>query len=141
MFRVSRSISTVPIAPLFYKHWAILLQGKDVREAGRLIPMPLPTVNSGLGDAPRNFARGFGAWQMDMAIRREFPIHERLKLQFRAEAFNIFNHPNFGTINPYFGQPTFGQATATLANSLGILSPLYQMGGPRSMQFALKLVF
>jgi hypothetical protein len=78
---------------------------------------------------------------MDLAVRREFPIHERLKLQFRAEVFNIVNHPNFGTVNPYFGQATFGQATATLANSLGVLSPLYQMGGPRSMQFALKLAF
>jgi hypothetical protein len=93
------------------------------------------------GDAPRNFARGFGEWQMDMAVRRDFPIHERLKLQFRAEAFNIFNHPNFGSVNPSFGQSTFGQATGTLASSLGILSPLYQQGGNRSMQFALKLVF
>jgi len=96
---------------------------------------------SGPGDAPRNFARGFGAWQLDVAIRREFPIYERLQLQFRAEAFNVFNHPNFGNINANFGQPTFGQATATLANSLGILSPIYQMGGPRSLQFALKLTF
>jgi len=78
---------------------------------------------------------------MDMAVRREFPIHERLKLQFRAEAFNIFNHPNFGTINAGLGQQTFGETTSTLANSLGILSPLYQMGGARSMQFALKLLF
>ena len=78
---------------------------------------------------------------MDLAIRRDFPIHERLKLQFRAEAFNIFNHPNFGSINPSFGQKTFGQATGTLASSLGILSPLYQQGGARSMQFALKLFF
>ena len=78
---------------------------------------------------------------MDLAVRREFPIYENVKLQFRAEAFNIFNHPNFGLINPNFGQPTFGQATATLAASLGVLSPLYQTGGPRSMQFALKLVF
>jgi len=78
---------------------------------------------------------------MDLAVRRELQIHERLKLQFRAEAFNIFNHPNFGTINSSFGQPTFGQATATLANSLGILNPLYQQGGPRSMQFALKILF
>jgi len=102
--------------------------------------------------APRNFVRGFGAWQMDLAVRREFPIHENLKLQFRAEAFNIFNHPSFGTINPNycsldpsspsFSSPcTFGQATATLASSLGGLSPLYQMGGARSMQFALKLVY
>jgi hypothetical protein len=93
------------------------------------------------GNAPRNFARGFGALQMDVAVRREFPIREKLKLQFRAEAFNVLNRPNFGTIDPNVGSLTFGQATATLSNSLGILSPLYQMGGPRSMQFALKLVF
>ncbi len=78
---------------------------------------------------------------MDLAVRRDFPIHERLKLQFRAEAFNIFNHPNFGTIDPNFGSGTFGQFTGTLASSLGVLNPLYQMGGPRSMQFALKFVF
>jgi hypothetical protein len=109
---------------------------------GRAInPLAFTAVNSGFGDTPRNFARGFGAWQMDLAIRRDFSIREKLKLQFRAEGFNTFNHPNFGTINPDLGQPTFGQATGTLANSLGVLSPLYQMGGPRSMQFALKLVF
>ena len=102
----------------------------------------------GAGDAPRNFVRGFGAWQMDLALRREFPIYERLKLQFRAEAFNIFNHPNFGTTNANYCSPasagpacTFGRVTATLASSLGGLNSLYQMGGPRSMQFALKLMF
>jgi len=109
---------------------------------GRAInPSAFTTVNSGLGNAPRNFARGFGAWQMDLAVRREFPIYEGLKLQFRAEAFNIFNHANFGRVNSSLGQKTFGQATATVATSLGVLNPLYQMGGPRSMQFALKLVF
>jgi hypothetical protein len=109
---------------------------------GRAIdPNGFVNVISGLGDAPRNFVRGFGAWQMDAAVRRDFPIRGPLKLQFRAEAFNIFNHPNFGTVNSNFGQKTFGQATGTLATSLGILSPIYQMGGPRSMQFALKLVF
>ena len=123
---------------------------------------PVPTStntdpNTGLplatrpGTAPRNFIRGFGAWQMDMAVRREFPLYESMKLQFRAEAFNIFNHPNFGAINATYCVPpgisggtsgcNFGQPFNTLANSLGILSPLYQMGGPRSMQFALKLVF
>jgi hypothetical protein len=99
------------------------------------------------GNAPRNFVRGSGAWQMDFAMRREFSIYDRLKLQFRAEAFNVFNHPNFGAVNPDYCSPsagdgcTFGQARATLANSLGGRSSLYQMGGPRSMQFALKLVF
>jgi hypothetical protein len=93
------------------------------------------------GNAPRNFARGFGAWQMDLAVRREFPVSERLKLQFRAEAFNIFNHPSFGAINSYYGYAGFGLATQTLAQSLGGLSPLYQIGGPRSLQFALKVLF
>ncbi len=82
---------------------------------------------------------------MDVAVRRDFPLYERLKLQFRAEAFNIFNHPNFGTVNSIFCNAgpacTFGQAKASLAQSLGTLSPLYQMGGPRSAQFALKLMF
>jgi hypothetical protein len=101
--------------------------------------------SSTLGTAPRNFVRGFGAWQMDQAIRRDFPLHDRLKLQFRAEVFNIFNHPNFGRINSNYCPSgpgcTFGQATATLAQSLGVLSPLYQTGGPRSVQFGLKLIF
>ncbi len=104
-----------------------------------------PAAQGQAGDAPRNFARGFGAWQMDLAVRREFPLYERLKLQFRAEAFNVFNHPSFGLINttycPAGPACTFGQATATLAQSLGVLSPLYQTGGPRSLQFALKLMF
>jgi hypothetical protein len=109
---------------------------------GRAInPNAFVTANSGLGNAPRNFVRGFGTWQMNSAIRREFPISERLKLQFRAEAFNIFNHPNFGSINSGCCGSTFGLATATLANSLGTLNPLYQMGGSRSMQFSLRLAF
>ena len=93
------------------------------------------------GNAGRNRLVGFGAWQMDFAVRREFPIHERLRVQFRAEAFNVFNHPNFGYVDRFFADPTFGQATATLSQSLGGLSPLFQMGGPRSMQFALKMNF
>jgi carboxypeptidase family protein len=109
---------------------------------GRAInPEAFTAASSGTGDAPRNFVRGFGAWQMNLAVRREFPVGERLKFQFRAEAFNVFNIPNFGTVNGVFGQSTFGQATSTLANSFYGLNPLYQMGGPRSMQFALKVMF
>jgi hypothetical protein len=85
---------------------------------------------------------------MDLAVRREFPVYERLKLQFRAEAFNVLNHPNFGAISAAnYCSPSvqvgcvFGQASGTLADGLGGLSPLYQTGGPRSMQFALKLMF
>jgi len=143
-------LNLVPGQPIYLygANCAAVLQGlKNLNPGqgcpgGRAInPQAFADVSSGLGNAPRDFVRGFGAWQMDLAVRRDFPIHEALKLQFRADAFNTFNHPNFGTINAGFGQSTFGQATSTLAGSLGILSPLYQQGGPRSMQFSLKLVF
>jgi len=93
------------------------------------------------GDAPRNFARGFGEMQFNVAARRQFPIHDQLKLQFRAEAFNLLNHPNFGYVDPYLTDATFGEATQMLNQSLGTLASQYQQGGPRSMQFALKLIF
>jgi len=100
------------------------------------------------GDLGRNALRGFGATQWDLAIHREFPLHEALKLQFRAEMFNVLNHPNFGSPYSFLGSPLFGQATQMLGQSLangnvggGAFSPLYQIGGPRSIQFALKLVF
>ncbi len=95
------------------------------------------------GSAPRNFLRGFDCWQTDMGLRREFPLHERLKLQFKAEAFNLFNHANFGAIDNYLpdGPDLFGRATGTLNSQLGGLNALYQQGGPRSMQEALKVLF
>jgi hypothetical protein len=105
---------------------------------------------TGIGSAPRNLLRGFGEIQANVAIQREFPIYDRLGLQFRVEAFNIANHPNFGTVNTTCGvtkagatcnNPIMGQATNTLSTGLGGLSSLYQQGGPRSLQLALKLQF
>ncbi len=93
------------------------------------------------GSLGRNVIRGFPFWQIDVAVRRQFNLTEKLGLQFRAEAFNVFNHPNFGTIQTSLASPTFGRATEMLNTRLGGLNPLYQVGGPRSMQFALKLQF
>jgi len=85
----------------------------------------------------------------DFAVHRDFPIHESLKLQFRAEIFNVLNHPNFGPPIGDISDPRFGRSTQMLGQSLtgtfgagsGGLNPLYQIGGPRSIQFALKLQF
>ena len=95
------------------------------------------------GNEPRNFLRGFGASQTDFSVQREFPIRERVRLQFRTEFFNIFNHPNFDNIDTAWisTSTTFGRSQSTLNNSLGGLSSLYQIGGPRSIQFALRLTF
>jgi hypothetical protein len=97
------------------------------------------------GNLGRNALRGFGAWQDNFAVRRQFKITERVNMQFRAEAFNLFNHPNFA--DPFgsfsLNDPLFGVSTSTLANgaSAGGLNPLYQIGAPRSWQFGLKLQF
>ena len=103
------------------------------------------------GTLGRNVLRGFGMWQVDFALRRQFNFTERLNLQFRAEFFNLFNHPNFG--DPCCSQgnnlssPSFGQSLQMLGQSLGAggifggFNPLYQVGGPRSIQIALKLQF
>jgi hypothetical protein len=93
------------------------------------------------GNAARNFVRAFGATQINCAVRREFHIGENLSMQFRAEAFNVFNHANFGYVDPSLGDLQFGQATKMLNSSLGSMSSLYQQGGPRSMQLSLKLAF
>jgi len=105
------------------------------------------------GNLPRNALRGFGAVQWDFAVHRAFPIRESLWLQFRAEMFNVLNHPNFGQPignlgGPGLLNPQFGQSTQLLGESLagghlgsGAFDPLYQLGGPRSIQLALKLLF
>ncbi len=101
------------------------------------------------GNLGRNALRGFGATQWDFAVHREFPIHESVKLQFRAEMFNVLNHPNFGPPNNQFGEGGFGISSQMLAQSLsnqnnvggGAFDQLYQIGGPRSIQLALKLIF
>src|SRR5262249_26966585 len=99
------------------------------------------------GDLGRNVLRGFAAWQADVGVQRQFPVTEKMGLRFRAEFFNIFNHPNFGNPNNDLTSPLFGRSTQTLANSLGSgganggFNPLYQIGGPRSIQLALKLQF
>ena len=100
------------------------------------------------GDAPRNFLRGFSVAQWDFSVHRTFPIHDSVTLQFRAEMFNLLNHPNFGPPSGQFGSGGFGLSSQTLGQSLnagnlggGGLDPLYQIGGPRSIQFALKLTF
>jgi hypothetical protein len=93
------------------------------------------------GDAPRNFVRGFGLQQFNLAARRQFPIYKETSLQFRAEAFNIFNRPNFGYVDPTITDATFGQTTTMLNGSLGTVASQYQQGGSRSMQFSLRLQF
>ena len=99
------------------------------------------------GTLGRNTMRAFPLRQVDLAVRRQFSFGERLQLQLRAEFFNVFNIPNFAAPEAYGMGPFFGQSTQMFGRGLGGgggnggLNPLYQSGGPRSAQLALKLVF
>ena len=110
------------------------------------------------GDLSRNSLRGFPLYQLDLALRRKFNFTESFSLQFQADAFNLFNHPNFedpigrdrvlggafsgaGAFTP---NSTFGRSFSLLGQSLSggeAFSSFYNAGGSRALRFSLKLVF
>ncbi len=94
------------------------------------------------GTEGRNDIPGFGLTQVDLSIGRKFRFTERFNLQFRADAFNLLNNPNF-TNPPGFVEfgPFYLQSQQMLNQTLGGLNPLFQEGGPRSLQLSLKLTF
>jgi Carboxypeptidase regulatory-like domain/TonB dependent receptor-like, beta-barrel len=122
------------------------------------------TPGQNLGDAPRNALRGPGFFQWDFSVMKNFPVTEKLKLQFRADLFNILNHPNFAgpdagictavavpittpgpgcaaDANDPTGQDVnhnFGAIGQTIADNVG---SQIGTGTARQAQFSLKLIF
>ena len=90
---------------------------------------------AGFGDVPRNFLRGPGAWQADLGLSKLISIKERFQLQFRAEAFNIFNRAMFANPDGLISASDFGIIYLPLNTT-----PV-GMGTPRQLQFMLKLQF
>lgn len=121
--------------------------GRIINRAA-FVAVPGQTAGSAFrqGSLGRNALRAFPVWQLDMAMRREFNLTEKLKLQLRAEAFNITNHPNFSAPESNLASSNFGQTFSMLGRSLGSgggagQTPLYNIGGPRSLQLAAKIIF
>ena len=79
------------------------------------------------GDAGRNILDGPGYQTVNLSLMKNTALSERVNLQFRAEAFNLFNHPNFNLPDNFLGSPTFGRITSAR--------------DPRHIQFGLKLLF
>ncbi len=103
----------------------------------------------GIEYGQRNLLRGPGAFYFDAGLQKTFPLVERASLIFRADAYNVFNHPNFSSVNPYnypvspdlnivTNASSFGQITATAASpsSSGVTAD-----GARVAQFSLQLAF
>jgi hypothetical protein len=82
------------------------------------------------GDAGRNLLHGPPLLSMNMSFFKNFPIAERLRLQFRAELFNAFNQVNFANPNAVFGTAAFGTIGSLNANVPN-----------RVIQFGAKLIF
>ncbi len=89
---------------------------------------------TGFGDAGRNILTGPGFADVDLSIAKDTKIRERVSLQFRTEAFNLFNHPNFGQPQNNLAVATFGQIIATRTTR-------GDLGSSRQIQFAVKLLF
>lgn len=99
-----------------------------------------PTIRQ--GTEGRNDIRGFGLTEVDLSLLRKFAVSDKVSLHFRADAFNVLNHPNFRNPFAYIGfGPTYLHSTMMSNAGLGGLNPLFQQGGPRSIQLSLKLLF
>jgi hypothetical protein len=85
------------------------------------------------GNAGRNSLRGPNFWNLDMSVFRQFPVGEGRQFEFRAEAFNLFNHVNLGLPDGTITDgPTFGTISGT-AYSNSFLN--------RQLQLAVKFYF
>ena len=80
------------------------------------------------GNSGRNILRAPGLLNLDLGISRDFLFHERIRLHFRGEAFNLANHPNFGLPAVAIGAPAVGIIGS-------VVTP------ERQIQFAMKLHF
>jgi hypothetical protein len=150
VFGVSNALrpDLVPNTPLYVDDAAVP-GGRQFNRAAFVAP-PLEANGNPLrqGTLGRNVLRGFGMSQVDLALRRDLPIRGSVRAQLRVEAFNLFNQVSFAMPTNALSSGLFGQATRTLASSLGAggvvgggLNPLYQVGAPRSIQLAVRLQF
>jgi hypothetical protein len=80
------------------------------------------------GNTGRNTLLGPGSWNLDMSLSRAFPLTERFNLLFRAEAFNMLNHPQFSNPTTNLGSSSFGRISSASHDQ-------------RILQMALKLTF
>jgi hypothetical protein len=86
------------------------------------------------GNAGRGILYGPAAWDADVSLIKDTAIKERMRLEFRAEVFNLFNHPTFALPYNVVGTSSFGQILSTFGSTLGF-------GVSRQIQLALKLKF
>ena len=153
----TRRVDILPGVPVWLDD-AAAPGGRRVNPAAFAVPAP-----SKQGTLARNSLRAFSARQVDLSLRRQFNLNEKLRMQFRAEAFNVTNTPNFNdpaasyinsTLAPcapnttnfgcsvsMLGRGLSGNTGASQTSPSAGFNSLFQVGGPRSLQLSLKLLF
>lgn len=131
--------AAVGLAQASLAAWGCYVKGNSI-----LAPPPYGTF----GNAGRNILRSSGFRNWDLSVVKTFRFGEALKAQFRAEAFNILNHPEF--TNP-FGGPNgydnndpsagFGFGCGCVTTDSAASNPVLGSGANRAIQFGLKLIF
>jgi len=114
---------------------AVPASGQDINDWINIAAFATP-ANGVSGNLGRDTVTGPGLFQIDTALQKDTRISERMGLIFRADVFNVLNHPNLGSPNLNISSPaTFGRITS-LVNT----SPV-GTGGSRNIQLALRLTF
>jgi hypothetical protein len=122
---------------------ALNLFGCYVQGNSMMLPPPLGQF----GNMSRNMFPDSGFKDFDLSIAKNWQLGERVRAQFRAELFNILNHPNFA--NPYGGQNGYGVNDPSVrpfgcgcaTPDVAAANPAVGSGGPRSVQLGLKFIF
>jgi Carboxypeptidase regulatory-like domain len=99
------------------------------------------------GNLGRNILRGPGLFQIDASLRRQFRLFGRSSLGTSVTAFNLLNHASFANPVGYLGSPLFGQPVSMQNLMMGSgnptngLAPVFQPGGPRTVEAGIKISF
>lgn len=133
----------------FSDRWNVIGNPQSIPNFSTTGPIPVESVLSQpefgqFGDAGRNIFRGPGIKIWDLSLVKTWKATERFTVQFRAEFFNVLNHPNFANPAILFNNDlsfldTFGLVTAT--PDVAGANPVIGTGGPRNLQLGLKIRF
>ncbi len=140
-FDNSERVNLIPGVPVW-------LSDSNVPGGRELNPLAFQAPTSGQnGTLGRNVLVGDGLFQLDTSLRRQLHLFRELSSEVSLSAFNLLNHPAFSSPVSYFGSALFGQSTSTANLMLGSgspttgLTPLYQAGGPRTIELGVKFSF
>lgn len=89
--------------------------------------------SSSFGDVPRNAGTGPKFAQVDLSLMKHTPIGDKWNMEFRADLFNIANHPNFANPDGNTTDPNFGRSASTVGSTIGT-------GTSRQIQFSIKII-